>query len=509
MARVNLIGGSYVARSVISTSQRCINLYPEKNPQDISPTPMTHYQRPGLRQLVMGPEALPVRGIYAASNDYTSAYVVIGMKFYKLTPNPWTLTFIGNLLTDSALPVSMIDNGIELMLVDSSPNGYRYNLASGVFGQINTLVNDPDGFFTGARRVDTIDSFIIWNNLGPTDNDLFKSTLSFQILPFDDTYFAGKVNYPGPLLTLGVNRHEILLMGAKKSEIWYDVGGAQFPFAELPGASIEHGIVAPYSWATEDINAYWLGQDLEGQGIVFKQTGYKTLRISNFALEYAIGQMAKTGRIDDAIGFTYQQNGHTFYGLEFPSGGQSWYFDASVDNPELAWSQRNWTNPESGLLERDRVNCHCFVNGLNIVGDYANGVIYALDSDLYVDQVGGVESTIRCIRTFPHILMGMDSTTQQMAMADGQQMQFKNLTLDIEVGNGPPGAKVGVRASINRGKTFGRLDLMSDGEPGKYSTAPNWTILGQARDMVFEIEYEINGPCALQGAWLDAFIMGK
>ncbi len=470
---------------------------------------MTHYQRPGLRALVSGPEALPVRGIYAASNDYTSAYVVIGAKFYKLTPNPWTLTFTGQLVSDSGLPVSMIDNGIELMLVDSSPNGYQYVLATGVFSQINTLVNDPDGFFTGATRVDTIDSFIIWNNLGPTDNDLFKSTLSFQILPFDDTYFAGKVNYPGRLMTLGVNRHEILLMGAKKSEIWYDVGGAQFPFAELPGASIEHGIVAPYSWCTEDINAYWLGADLQGQGIVFKQTGYKTLRISNFALEYAIAQMAATGRIDDAIGFTYQQNGHTFLGLQFPSGGQSWYYDSSIDNPELAWAQRAWKNPQSGLLERDRVNCCCFVNGLNLVGDYENGTIYALDSGLYVDQVAGVESGIKAIRTFPHILMGMDAATQQMVLADGQEMTFRNLTLDFEVGTGPVGSKVGIRVSTDRGKTFGVLSQLSSGDPGKFKTAPNWTVLGMARDMVIEVEYEINGQAALQGGWLDAFVLGK
>ena len=32
--RVPLLGGTYLARSNIANYQRCVNLYPEKNPQD-------------------------------------------------------------------------------------------------------------------------------------------------------------------------------------------------------------------------------------------------------------------------------------------------------------------------------------------------------------------------------------------------------------------------------------------------------------------------------------------
>jgi len=50
MARLILIGGSYVARSIIANVQRCVNLYPEHNPKD-APVPVTLYQRPGFRPI--------------------------------------------------------------------------------------------------------------------------------------------------------------------------------------------------------------------------------------------------------------------------------------------------------------------------------------------------------------------------------------------------------------------------------------------------------------------------
>lgn len=49
MARIPLIGGAYQAKSIIANAQRCVNLYPEANPQsDQPPSPATHYPTPGL-----------------------------------------------------------------------------------------------------------------------------------------------------------------------------------------------------------------------------------------------------------------------------------------------------------------------------------------------------------------------------------------------------------------------------------------------------------------------------
>ena len=66
-SQVPLTLGSYMARSVIASAQRCVNLYTEPNPKD-SPFPFTCYPTPGLTVLWSPPSPVPARGVYAASN---------------------------------------------------------------------------------------------------------------------------------------------------------------------------------------------------------------------------------------------------------------------------------------------------------------------------------------------------------------------------------------------------------------------------------------------------------
>ena len=527
VARLPLIGGAYSARWVGANAQRAINLYPENNPKSISPVPMTHYQRPGLVPLgpqnsvgdfntdfntdfsigiTYGPLQGVGRGIYTASNGV--GYCVVGQGVYKINTD-WTLTLLGSLLIYNTNMISMIDNGTNILLVDGSQYGYTINLSTNAFAKYV----DSTGTFVGSNRVDILDGFIVGNII---NTNSYFSTLN-NVLTIDATYVAAKNNYPGNIITLGVNRRQLLLLGNFKSELWYDAGNAGFPFAELPGASIEHGCVATYSWATEDINAYWLGQDLQGAGIVFKQTGYNTLRVSNHALENAILTMIKTVGISDAVGYTYQQGGHVFYGLTFPAANQTWVYDASVGDPNLAWHQRCWTD-NNGNLNRDRVISVANLYGVNVGQDWQYGTLYKLDRDTYTDTVNGVKGSISCIRTFPHILAGIGANPQNpgnaLTEAEGKRVKFNNFIADIEVGDVPlddsgGAGQVFLRVSLDRGKSFGEPVPMSLGNPGQFLTEPKWQVLGIGRDVIFELSYSAIGSVALNGAWVDVHVLNS
>lgn len=492
--RLPLVGGAYAARSIIANSQRCINLFPESNRED-STTPLTHYQRPGLVPFANGPVA-PVRGLYQASNG--NGYAVIGQNVYSINPVTFVISLLGQLVEPRFTPVSFIDNGIDILLVDSSTIGYTIHLADNAFAQFV----DPTGLFTGATRVDIIDGFTLWNILGTPS---FGSTLD-NVLTIDPTYSAAKNVYPDELISLIVNQHELFLLGRLKSEIWYNAGGENFPFALLPGAYIEHGLLAAYSLSAMDVGVYWLGQDLYGQGIVFRQRRYDTKRISNHALEEAIRQMAKTGPISDAIGYCYQQGGHSFYVLNFPTGNQTWVWDEAIGDPEKGWHQRCWTDG-NGKLNRDRGNCHAMIGGRNIVGDWQNGTLYFLDLDEFADTVGGVRQALTCIRTFPHI--GATPGPNGPIPIDGNRLKITQVQADIECGNAPldaagEPAKIGLRWSVDRGNTFGQTVLESNGAPGQFITNPQWRIIdSQSRDPVFELSYSIDGAAALNGLWID------
>ena len=508
MARLALLGGSYSPRSIIANCQRCINLYPELNPQNNSPVPITHYQRPGLLPLASG-SALPVRGLYRASNN--TGYCVIGLGVYSISSS-WVLTHLGDLSVDSGKPCRFQDNGTQVLLVDGSQFGYIINLTSNSFNQIV----DPTGTFNGGNTVGYIDTFLLWNLPGTIQ---FGSTLSNEI-QFDPLYTAGKTDYPDLLAALIVNRHEILLVGQLTTEVWYDAGLATFPFAELPGAFYEHGTVAPYSVASSDISVFFLGQDLQGQGLVFRIKGYQCTVISNHAVATQIRKIADSVGISDAIGFTYQKDQHIFYVLQFPAGDQTWVFDDSLSGDlNAAWHQECWTDA-NGELHRHRSNCHAFLYGKNVVGDWENGTLYSLDMNTYTDTVAGVTSPLTCIRTFPHIGTGELAVgvpgMKTAVLADGKRVEFKSFSLDMECGmaegpldsNGNPlGPSVVLRWSDDRGRTYGSDVLQTTGEPGQYLTQPLWRGLGIARDRIFEIEYAANGPAALNGAWVDGTVL--
>jgi hypothetical protein len=215
-------------------------------------------------------------------------------------------------------------------------------------------------------------------------------------------------------------------------------------------------------------------------------------------------------RIDDAIGYTFQVDGHVFYVLTFPTGDQTWVFDESISDPMLAWHQEAWTDAD-GVLRRHRGNACAVINGVNAVIDWENGTIYEMDIDTYSDTVDDLETPLTCVRTFPHIGKGRNARGQEVATA-GRPVMFNAFWLDLECGTAPVDvdgnpAKVSLRWSDDKGKTYGNAVLQSAGELGEYKTQPQWPGTGTARDRIFEVQHSIAGPAALNGAWVDAEVL--
>lgn len=496
--QISLLGGAYSARSVIANAQRCINYFPEANRAD-APAPYTFYQRPGRRLLTSPAAAGQGRGLYRASDG--QLFAIVGQNVYYINTG-FVFVLLGVLATALTSQIAIADNGTDVVLVDGSAIGYTISLASHAFAQIV----DPTGAFTGSTQIEFIDTFLVYNYPGTR---FWGSTLS-NTVTFDALYIAGKDGYPDPLVAMNVNRREILLFGELKTEFWYNAGGAAYPFAVLPGAYIEHGCLAPFSVAAYDMETYWLAQDLAGNCMVLRVSGYDVTRISNHALEYALQQMKIAGAdLSDALGFVWQQNGHIFYSLNFVSGNQTWVFDSSLGGtPDLAWHQESWQNPMGGA-ERMRDGAMAFAYGQNLSLDHTTGDLYALDQNLYVDQVAGTDCPIVCVKGFPHLVQGVSKVHGQPEPTDGHRTKVDNVRLDFDSGLAiDPGSVVGLRWSVDRGHTFGATILQPSGNPGEYLTQPLWTQLGIGRDLVLEVIHQINGPAALQGAWADINVLG-
>jgi hypothetical protein len=468
MAKIALSNGAYQARSVIASAQRCINLYLEANPQT-SVFPFTHYPTPGLT--LMGSVAqLSWRGLYTATNG--QLYGVCGNTVYSIS-STWAFTVLGTISSITG-PVSMVDNTNDIILVDGVyGSGWTIHLANNAF----TPISQP-GFY-GGNQVNYVDGYFVLNRIGTRQWYIsLPNTTTFD--PID---FASTTGYSDLLVGIGITRRYVYLFGKITTEIWFNQGNTTFPFGRLPGSFMQYGCAATNSIAQMDGELYWVAQSPQGQAFICKTANFAANVISTFAIN---NELQGYPTLADAIGYTYELNGHFFYVVTFPTANKTWVYDLSNQQ----WNEWNYVDNE-GAFNRHRSNCFAFAYGKLIVGDWQNGNLYAIDQDNYTDN----GQVITRVRTFYH--MEDDSSNR---------VRYRSLILEMESGNGYNNEEinVGLRWSNDRGKTYGNPVFQSLGSEGEYITVMQWNRLGMARDRVFEVSWSPPVRTALNGVFIDA-----
>lgn len=446
------VGGSYKARSSYVDASETINLYPEiSNKTGTSKAIAALYGTPGLK-LWQNFAGGACRGLHRFSASL--GVVVVGSRVYTVT-TAGVSTFIGNIDTDTTT-ASMDNNGTVVMIV-TGLHGYFLD------PNAKTIVPITNPAFTGADTVQFIDGYFLFNK---KDTGQFQITGLYSEL-IDALDFATAEDAPDNLLAVLVDHDEVWLFGEVTTEIWGDSGSQLFPFARIPGAVIEQGTAAKFSPVRMDETVYWLGADRLGKGVVQKANGYQAVRVSNHAIETAINSYP---RIDDAIGYAYQQEGHNFYMLSFPSANVTWCYDSTTDE----WHKRAYRDPQTATLNRHRSSYHMAFAGINLVGDWANGNVYQLDLNTYTDN-GDI---LPAIRRTPYMY------------ADGRWMFFKRLYLDMEVGVGLPTGEdpqLMLNWSDDGGQTYDNEMLASAGKIGERTLRQTFNRLGKSRGRVWQI----------------------
>lgn len=455
MPQIPFVGASYQERSKNLDCQACVNLFPVQGESGTAKSVIALYGTPGTRILATAAGGA-IRGMHTPT-DGGNAIVVSGSFVYRMD-NSFVLLKIGE-IDDLVTPVKIDDNGLQAVIV-TGPNGYVVDMAQ------NTVTQIADGSFYGADTVDILNTYAIFNR--PNTNVFYIS--GANEITFDALDFASAESNYEPIVNFIVNHDEILFLKKTVSEIWRATSSADFPFARDTNASIEVGCAAKYSVAAMDNSVFWLGANTEGTGIVYRLNGYTPVRVSTNAIESAI---ASYSTISDAVAYTYQQEGHTFYVLSFPTGGVTWVYDASTG----LWHNRAYLDPSTGLLERHRSNNHITFAGKNVVGDYENGNIYELDLDYYQDG----NDPMPAIRAASHI-----------STSDYGWVIHHRLQVDIEPGIGlNVGQGVDPVAlldwSNDGGKTWSNKHAARMGAMGNYETRLRWNRLGRARDRVYRL----------------------
>jgi len=468
--RFGFVGGSYTLQSVNADAQMAMNWYAETDESGKGKAPIVFNPTPGTS--LFATLGGTTRGGFEINDR---CFVVGGAVLYEMASNG-ALTNRGTVGDDGA-PVSMCASDIHL-LVASAGLLYVFNLSTSVFTAIAAAT------ISGVSQVAICDSFFIAS---------IKNTAKFRIsLVYDALSWPGaqiiQVNvFPDNIISMAVDHRELWVLGMSQS-VGYQATGSLQIFDVIPGSLMEQGAIATFAISKLDNSFFWLGGDDRGSGMGWRANGITPMRVSNHAVEFA---WQGYSTIADAESYTYQDKGHIFWVIYFPTANKTWVYDVATQ----LWHERGFWNAGSFTAHRSR--WHVFVFGKHLVGDWNSGSIYEM-SDAFLDDFG---NALRRVRRAPHI-------------SDESKWFFHHsLQIDVETGLGPQpplldgagnprGPMMDLRWSDDS-HTWSNYYPMDCGQAGDFKKRAIWRRLGRSRDRVYEVAVSDAVPWRITDSYLE------
>ena len=484
------VGSTYVSADPDQDIQELINWYIEKSTNEQSKESRALIGCPGLTSVlsvitgpVRGAWVLPGGGqaIFVAANSVYLLQVTVPAS--ATTKATFGATLVGAINSTTG-PVSIRDNatGGIAVIVDGTPNGYVYNIAAKTVSTIST-----PGFY-GADRVAFIDGWLIFNK--PGTQIFYLSPLYWNGTDaFDATLFALKDSSTDNLVSLIESLRELWLIGERTTEIWYDAGNQYFAFSRLQGITLQIGTSAAQSVCRFQGGLIWLSKSERGQNIVVATEGYAHQVVSTAAMSK---ELATYPVVSDAIGYTYSEEGHSFYVLTFPTADVTWVFDAQSGE----WHKRASYDPVTGKFHRHRSNCQINFQNQTLVGDYVNGSVYRMDRSSFTDAGNPLVGLRRTLHIW-------DGIARERVFHSQMQIQFRaGVGLQTGQGSAP---SVMLRWSDDSGFTWSNEYQASPGAAGATKTRVIWRRLGASRDRVYEVRVSdpVNRDIVGATLWVD------
>lgn len=403
-----IANGFYSSESLPISAQRCINWYPNiVQTQGLSQE--TLLGTPGIRQLVTtGILNEQNRGIHVMAGIL---YFVNGTSLYRLDRNPGPPETFGttNLGTITGTgPVSMADNGTQLMIVVPGGLGSIWVELTTTF---TASINAVDSDFTASglpQLVVFVDSYFVCN----TDSKKFISSAPNNGLSWLATDFGSAESDPDIIRAPFVFQSQLYMLGSETIQGFRNIpAGADFPFQAITGLVIPKGIFAPFSIVPSNNSFMFIGGGVNESPAVWLFTGSGVEKVSTTAIDSLLNGFTDT-EIEAVIGISYAEKGAYFTGFSLPDR------DIYYDSISGRWHERNTFM--GGQLTGWRVGFMATAYGRVIVGDSIDGRIGELDSTLYTEYG---DTIFRRIRIQP--------LTNQ-----GSSIFVKSMELTMESGGG-------------------------------------------------------------------------
>jgi len=460
---IPILGEHFPSQSKVQSVQELVNFYLE---EDRSQNRFIAYGTPGYT-LWNDLNGSVVRGCLEHKG---LGYVVMDNRLLLVTDKN-TVSVLGTLST-SIGSVSIAATNNQIGICDGT-SFYLYNISG------TTFSTPGDGDIPSAPvTVISIDEYFIIPV--PLTNRFQVSDLA-DGTAWNSLSFASANARADNINTMVQVNTLVLALCDSSCEVFYDSGGETIPFDRAVAGSYDFGCIANRSPVVIDNICYWLSSNNNGLVGVVVSNGGLPNNISNRAM---LQELSTYDSLSDAIGWSYQENGHTFYLLTFPSSqtvngqlvGDTWAYDLSTGT----WGkwQSTLTNAISPPQQTRHVaNCHMYLNGEHIIGDHISGKLYVMSPDAYTEAG---EEIRRKIRTSHFV-------------ATDLKMSMNNLVIETESGSGIDGIGQGsdpllvLRHSKDRGRTWSSELSRKTGKLGEYDQRCTFNRIGSGRSITLEI----------------------
>ena len=476
-------GPSYQAISPIIDDEIAMNCFSEVAESPNAASKFALRRTPGRKVFATLPEGKVPFGFTVNGRTFWA-----GSNLYE-TNAGGAITNWGSLGATPVAPTMMVANETQLAILNNG-NLYVFTFAT------NTLIAVNMAQFNGPiAQISFCDGYVIAT---------LQNSHTFQQSNLEDATTWQGLNvatlsyFPDNIVSQSVIYRVPWFFSAKRAIGYYN-SGAGFPvFIPIQGAQVEHGSGAMSSIVQSADTLLWLEQDDNGAMVARRLDGYTGTRVSTHAVELAWQQFATTS---DAIGWSYQQEGHYFACFYFPTANASWCYDVTESKTAgvALWHQRGAWIQAAGIYVADLAMSHTFNFGKHLVGDWSSGNIYWLSSTFY-DDAGAM---IRGWRRSPTI-------TKENKWIYFDQIEFVMATglipstpLYDGLGQIRP-AQIQLRWSNDGGQTWSNWYFLSVGKQGEYNKRVIKRMLGRGRKRLWDVVWTDPYPFAFNGAFLEA-----
>ena len=438
-------GGFYEAHSPVVSHQTCTNFYVSIT-QTATPFDKVLIGCAGIKQLATS--GTGSGNMNRGSLVFEDApYFVNGITLYRLNR---TATDVYNLETIGTItgsgPVSMAQNGRQLMIVVPGSKGYIYD---------GTLTEITDSDFTASGLPQTVvflDAYFVVT----TDQKKFIVSALNDGTSWDALDFGSAETDPDSIVAGHVLRNQLMIFGTLTLEPFNNIGGAGFPFQRVPGAVVDKGLSSPFAVVSSNDVMMWLGAGENEQPSIWRSAGRQPEKIATTAIDLAI-QSHTDAEISNAYAWTYGDAGAFFTGFVI---GDDTFIHDSVSGQ---WHERK--SYINGDLGRWRANSMVKAYGEILVGDNQDGRIGQLDFDTYGEYGNDI---FRQFSVAPLDTEGHEGFVSEL-----------ELTMDAGVGNSTVTDPVVNMDYTDNGYTWSNPREMPIGKKGEYERRAIWRRLGK------------------------------